>query len=104
MKQGQLKSLFNLLPRQITLFGPGSKIGWLVGWISRLKKACPTCEADWEKPNSRLRCIRGHWFCFECRLEVITAADCPHCSSWYYMRFYYDTKEKKRSNEQDGEL
>jgi len=75
----KLARLWNLLPNDLHLFGPGTRIHRLVQRIIDKVKKCPNCGSSQFQKN-RLRCYRGwHWFCLDCSLSFRTAVDCPVC-------------------------
>lgn len=87
----KLGFLLKLLPRQLCLFGPGTRIQNAVQWIIKKKKKCPNCGSR-QFGKNRLRCCRkGHWFCMNCRKCFITAVDCPVC----YKRLPDEIKNKR---------
>lgn len=75
----KLVHLLNLLPSDLHLFGPGTRIQNLVQRVIKKVNKCPNCGNLQFKKN-RLRCFHGwHWFCLDCSLCFITAVDCPIC-------------------------
>lgn len=77
----RISKLLNLLPRtiHITLFPVGGRVDKWVWKKIKTVKYCPNCGSSCFSKN-RLRCCKkGHWFCMDCSVEILTAVDCPVC-------------------------